>query len=59
MMHVRSTSRSAAAALKVIAAKYPNNNPSAVISVNQRTKEKKRKLITFVALKIHLHLILC
>ncbi len=39
-MRIRSLSRSAAAALKVIAAKKPNN-PAAVTSVNQRTKEKR------------------
>ncbi len=39
-MHVRSASSLAAAALKVIAAKQPNN-PVAVMSVNQRTKEKR------------------
>ncbi len=56
-MHVRSTSSLAAAALKVIAAKKPNN-PADVMSVNQRTKEKKKmKSITFVALRINLYLI--
>ncbi len=38
-MSVRSALRSAAAAIKVIAAKKPNN-PAAVISVNQKTNEK-------------------
>ncbi len=32
-----------------------NNNPDAVMPVNQRTKEKRG---TFVALRIHLYLIL-
>ncbi len=52
-MRVRSTSRSAAEALKVIAANYPNypNNPAAVMSVNQRTKEKKEKIGNFCSFK--------
>ncbi len=52
MVCVRYVSRLAVAGLKEIAAKKPNNS-AAVMSVNQRTKEKKReKSITFVALMI-------
>ncbi len=47
MMCVRSASCSPAAALKVIEAKKKNNNSAAAMSVNQRTKEKNRKLVTF------------
>ncbi len=52
MMRVRSTSRSAAAALKEITAKIT----AAVMSINQMTK-KKEENITFIALRIHLYLI--
>jgi len=55
-MRVRFASHSAAEALKVIAAECPNN-PAAVMTVNQRTKEKQRKSVTFVDLSIHLYFI--